>query len=44
MELTQQLREFAAERGLSEAEAVGTGMQEKSAEFRATREFHGTGD
>ena len=35
MELTQQLREFATDRGLSETEAVQTGLEEKSAEFRA---------
>ena len=37
MELTQQLRDFAVERGLGESEAVETGMKEKSDEFRALR-------
>ena len=40
MELTQQLRDFAADRGLSEAEAVETGMEEKSSEFRKRREIY----
>ena len=40
MELTQQLRDFAAERGVSEAEAVEAGMQEKSAEFQKQREIY----
>ena len=39
MELTQQLRDFAAERGISEAEAVDAGMKEKSAEFQKQREI-----
>ena len=40
MELTQQLRDFAAERGISDAEAVETGMEEKSSEFRRRREIY----
>ena len=40
MELTQQLRDFAAERGVSEAEAVDAGMKEKSAEFQKQREIY----
>jgi phosphomethylpyrimidine synthase len=36
MELTQQLRDFATDRGLTETEAVQTGLEEKSSEFRAT--------
>ena len=40
MELTQQLRDFAAERGVSEAEAVEAGMKEKSAEFQKQREIY----
>ncbi len=40
MELTQQLRDFAAERGLGESEALETGMREKSAEFLARRELY----
>jgi phosphomethylpyrimidine synthase len=33
MELTQQVRDFAAERGLSEQDAVRAGMQEKARDF-----------
>ena len=44
MELTQQLREFAAERGISDAEAVDTGMKEQSAEFRKRREIYVSAD
>ena len=40
MELTQQLRDFAAERGISEAEVVDVGMKEKSAEFQKQREIY----
>lgn len=40
MELTQQLREFASERGISDTEAVDTGMKEQSAEFRKKREIY----
>ena len=42
MELTQQLRDFAAERGLSTEAAVETGLDEKSAEFRTRRELYVT--
>jgi phosphomethylpyrimidine synthase len=42
MELTQQLRDFAAERGLSAGKAIEAGMDEKSAEFRARRELYVT--
>ena len=42
MELTQQLRDFAAERGLSTETAVETGLDEKSAEFRTQRELYVT--
>ena len=34
MELTQQLRDFAGEKGLSEDEAVAAGLEEKAREFR----------
>ena len=34
MEITQQLRDFAAERGLSSTDAAEAGMREKSDEFR----------
>jgi phosphomethylpyrimidine synthase len=44
MELTQQLRDFAVERGLGESEAVETGMKEKSDEFRARRELYVPGE
>ena len=40
MEITQQIRDFAAERGVDESEAVEVGLQEKSAEFRAQRELY----
>ena len=40
MEITQQLREFAAERGMSAADAAEAGMQEKSDEFRRQRELY----
>jgi phosphomethylpyrimidine synthase len=33
MEITQQVRDYAAERGVSEADAIKIGMNEKSAEF-----------
>ena len=42
MELTQQLRDFAAERGLSTEAAIDAGMDEKSAEFRTRRELYVT--
>ena len=35
MELTQQVRDYASERGLNEQEAVRVGMQEKAGEFAA---------
>jgi len=34
MELTQQLREYAAARGLTDQQAVEVGMVEKAEEFR----------
>ena len=40
MEITQQIRDFAAERGVGEEQAVGVGLEEKSAEFRAGREIY----
>ena len=42
MELTQQLRDYAAEHGLSEAAAIEAGMKEKSAEFETARELYVT--
>ena len=44
MELTQQLRDFAAERGLTEIEALEAGKREKSAEFRAQGEIYVRGE
>ena len=39
MELTQQLRDYAAARGLDDAAAIQVGLEEKSAEFRARRQL-----
>ena len=40
MELTQQVRDYAAGKGIGVAEALDAGMQEKSAEFRQEREVY----
>jgi len=40
MELTQQVREFAAARGLSEADAIRAGMRERAVEFLKDREIY----
>jgi phosphomethylpyrimidine synthase len=40
MEITQQIRDFAAERGVGEKQAVEMGLDEKSAEFRERREIY----
>ena len=40
MEITQQIRDFAAERGIGETQAVEMGLEEKSAEFRERREIY----
>jgi phosphomethylpyrimidine synthase len=40
MELTQQVRDYAAQKGLDEGEAVSAGMEEKSLEFRRGRELY----
>ncbi len=40
MELTQQVRDYAREHGVSNTEAVETGMQEKSEEFRKKKEIY----
>ncbi len=40
MELTQQVRDYAKEHGMSETDAVETGMQEKSEEFRKKKEIY----
>ncbi len=44
MELTQQVRDYAAGKGLSSGEALEAGMQEKSAEFRKGRELYVTAE
>ena len=40
MELTQQLRDYAAQHGLSDTAAVDAGMKEKSEEFKQAREIY----
>ena len=40
MELTQQVRDYAAGKGVAEADALRLGMQEKAAEFRQEREIY----
>ena len=40
MEITQQIRDFAAERGIGEEQALGVGLEEKSTEFRERREIY----
>jgi len=40
MELTQQVRDYAAGKGVGETEALRVGMQDKSAEFRRKREIY----
>jgi phosphomethylpyrimidine synthase len=40
MELTQQVRDYAKQKGVEEAAAVEAGMDEKSAEFRKGREIY----
>ena len=40
MEITQQIRDYAAERGVGEEQAVKAGLDEKSAEFRERREIY----
>ena len=37
MEITQQIRDFAAEKGVSVPEAVESGLAEKAAEYRRDR-------
>jgi phosphomethylpyrimidine synthase len=37
MEITQQIRDFAAEQGVDVAKARETGLEEKAKEFRRTR-------
>ena len=40
MEITQQIRDYAAERGVAAKQAVEVGLDEKSAEFRERREIY----
>src|SRR5438552_2411174 len=40
MELTQQVRDYAAQKGIEEGAAVAAGMEEKSVEFRRTKEIY----
>jgi phosphomethylpyrimidine synthase len=40
MELTQQVRDYAAQHHLTDIEALRTGMSEKSAEFRQAGEIY----
>ena len=40
MELTQQVRDYARDHGVSETDAVQAGMQEKSEEFRKKNEIY----
>ncbi len=40
MELTQQVRDYAKNRGVDEAAAANAGMEEKSLEFRKSREIY----
>jgi phosphomethylpyrimidine synthase len=38
MQITQEVRDYAARRAIDEAEAIATGLEEKAAEFRSARE------
>jgi phosphomethylpyrimidine synthase len=40
MELTQQVRDYAREKGLDDSAAMTAGMEEKSVEFRRGRELY----
>jgi phosphomethylpyrimidine synthase len=40
MELTQQVRDYAREHGVTEGDAVAAGLEEKSLEFRKGREIY----
>ena len=40
MELTQQVRDYAREKGLADGEAAAAGMGEKSLEFKRQREIY----
>jgi phosphomethylpyrimidine synthase len=43
MEITQQVRDFAAARGLTDSEAVEAGLRQKSEEFREHRDLYVAG-
>jgi phosphomethylpyrimidine synthase len=40
MELTQQVRDYAREKGVADAAAVAVGLEEKAIEFRRRSEIH----
>ena len=40
MEITQQIRDFAAERGMDDSDAVKTGLREKASEYLDAREIY----
>jgi phosphomethylpyrimidine synthase len=40
MELTQQVRDYARQKGIDEQAAATAGMEEKSLEFRRERELY----
>jgi len=40
MELTQQVREYARDKGIREEDAAAAGMEEKSLEFRRRSELY----
>ena len=40
MELTQQVRDYARDKGIAEGTAVAAGMQEKALEFRRRPEIY----
>jgi phosphomethylpyrimidine synthase len=40
MELTQQVRDYAKDHGLAEADALEAGMREKSDEFKKAKQIY----
>ena len=40
MELTQQVRDYASQKGIDEANALAAGMEEKALEFKRGRELY----
>jgi phosphomethylpyrimidine synthase len=40
MELTQQVRDYANQKGIDEANALAAGMEEKALEFKRGRELY----